>query len=95
MRRLRRFPIIADRLEGNGPEQTIQSDGNVERTTQAQANGDTLVITFTYRWGDPLRADTTTGKRHSWTFEAWPNGDVVMSGDSEDPLPLQGNESTA
>ncbi len=82
-----KFPIIADRLVGNGPEQTIQSDDNVQRITQVQAKDESLVVTFTYRWGNPLRADTTAGNSHSWQYEARPDGVVVMTGDSGDPLP--------
>jgi hypothetical protein len=56
--------------------------GSVVRSVQAEAAGDTVLVTFTYRWDAPTRGvlsdDCPSDRCRWWRFEARPSGEVVL-----------------
>ena len=69
--------------------------GNVARVTQANVRGETVVVTFMYRWGDPERdwsSECPSDRCHWWKIEARPNGEVVMIEEGGAVLPGGTNE---
>jgi hypothetical protein len=71
------FPIVSE-----GPSQSSIQDESHIWITQAQVQGETVVVTFTYRWDEPPadpNADECPLQRcHWWKFEARSSGEVVL-----------------
>ena len=67
-----------------GVLQSSEQEGIVARITQAEVQGETVVVTFTYRWDEPQLGpgsdsdDCPPDRCHWWRFEARPSGDVVL-----------------
>jgi hypothetical protein len=74
--------------EQYGPEHERQDLSGLEeivaRITQAEVQGETVVVTLTYRWDEPLLGpgsdsdDCPPDRCHWWRFEARPSGEVVL-----------------
>jgi len=79
-----RFPLLAGPPQIPGPLHSWVGSGSVVRITQAQIQGETVVVTFTYRWDEPQLGpgpdsnDCPPDRCHWWRFEARPSGDVVL-----------------
>jgi hypothetical protein len=77
-----RFPLLAGPPQIPGPLHSLVGGGSVVWTTQAQIQGETIVVTFTYRWNEPQFGtnsdDCPSDRCHWWRFEARPSGDVVL-----------------
>jgi hypothetical protein len=69
------------------------SSENVVRSAQTEVVGDTVRVTFTYRWDAPatggLPDDCPPDRCRWWRFEARPSGEVVLveNGGAEPPTP--------
>jgi hypothetical protein len=93
-----KFPVSSPWLRpGSGAAVACFSGqhGNVSRITQANVRGETVVITFMYRWGDPERNWSTecpTDRCHWWKIEARPSGEVVLIEEGGAVLPGGTNE---
>jgi hypothetical protein len=67
--------------------------GDVVRSTQTEVVGDTVLVTFTYRWDvsttGELPDDCLPGRCRWWRLEARPSGEVVLveEGGAELPMP--------
>jgi hypothetical protein len=58
---------------------------SIARITQAEVDGNTVVVTFMYRWDD-TESDWSTecpsDRCHWWIIEARPSGEVVLTEES-------------
>ena len=72
--------------------------GDVVRSVQTEVVGDTVLVTFTYRWDAPttgeLADDCPPDRCYWWRFEARPSGEVVLveKGGAEPPTPTPAPE---
>lgn len=73
-----RFP-----LSSSAPSQASEQAGNVVRITQVEAQGETVVVTFTYRWHEPSSGSEDDlcppDRCHRWRFEARPDGEIILT----------------
>ncbi len=87
-----RFPLLAGPPQIPGPLHSLVG-GNIVRTTQAQIQEETIVVTFTYRWNEPQLGtsseDCPPDRCHWWRFEARPSGDVVLIEEGGAVLPSE------
>jgi hypothetical protein len=78
-----------------GPFLSSVQEGSVDRLTQAEIQDENLVLTFVYRWDEPLPgsdADNCPEDRcHWWRFEVRPDGEIALT--EEGGVALQGNSS--
>ena len=78
-----RFPLLAGPPQIPGPLYSLVG-GSVVRTTQAQIQEETVVVTFTYRWDEPQLGpgpdsnECPPDRCHWWRCEARPGGEVVL-----------------
>jgi hypothetical protein len=90
------FPLIAGQPAGHEPLQSSVADEHATRVTEAVVQGDTVQVTFSYRWNEPplgLNDDGCPPDRcHWWRFEARPSGDVVLVEQGGSPIPAPGTE---
>lgn len=79
------FPI------GDSSWSSAGDEAATTRGTQAKIEGDMVVVTFIYRWGDPVQngihKDCDDERCHWWTFEAMPTGDVLLIDEGGAGLP--------
>jgi len=72
------FPIVSE----GGPSHSSIQDGSKVWITQAQVQGESVVVTFMYRWDEPLAGsdadDCPLERCHWWKFEARSSGEVMM-----------------
>ena len=72
-----KFPIL-----GDGPSQSLAGEGSLVRLTQAEVQGQTVIVTFRYRWDEPLAGsdadDCPLERCHWWKIEARSSGEVVL-----------------
>jgi hypothetical protein len=65
-----------------GSFQSVEQQGSVVRITQAEVEDETVVVTFMYRWDEPLPGsdaeDCPPDRCHWWRFEARPSGEVLL-----------------
>ena len=71
------FPIVSEE-----PSESSVQDGSNVWITQAQVQGETVVVTFKYRWDEPLAGSNSDNcpleRCHWWKFEARSSGEVVL-----------------
>ncbi len=76
-----KFPLLSGWSADDGPLQSSSADGSATRITQAEVQDQTVVVTFTIRWGDPSTGwsgDECPAERcHWWRFEVRPDGQLV------------------
>lgn len=75
-----RFPLIAG--------STIGQEGVLYKT-EAQREGDDVVVTFTYDWAPPATGAQDvcqTGRCHRWVFQVTATGQVILMGEEGEPL---------
>jgi hypothetical protein len=76
-----RFPIVAGTHKGGEPNRSMQGDITASRTTETRLDGDTVVVTFEYRWygqGEGFAGDCPADRCHWWRFEAHSDGTVEL-----------------
>jgi len=83
------FPIL-----GDGPSESSAQDGSIVRITQAEVQGETVTVTFMYRWDEPpagSNADDCPLERcHWWKYEARSSGEVLLVEEGGGALPGSG-----
>ena len=88
-----KFPIL-----GYGPTQSASQMQDVVRTTQAEVQGTTVLVTFTYRWNasstGTLSSACPADCCHWWRIEARPTGEVVLVEESGAALPDDTSSAT-
>lgn len=82
-----KFPILSD-----FPPESV--DGNIVRITKVQVQGETVIVTFMYRWDEPKDVsdslECSSGRCHWWKFEARWSGEVVLVEEGGATLPDTG-----
>ncbi len=67
----------------SGPFLSSMQEGTVVRLTQAEIRGESLVLTFIYRWDESSSGsdadDCPEDRCHWWRFEVRPDGEVVLT----------------
>ena len=78
-------------IVSEGPKQSLVGEGNIARITQAQFHEETVVVTFMYRWDEPLVGsdsnDCPLERCHWWKLEARSSGEVVLVDEDGAALP--------
>jgi len=85
-----------------GVRQSSEQEDDVVRITRAEIQGETVVVTFMYRWDEPLldsgsESDACPPERcHWWKLEARPSGNVVLieEGGAAWPPDVETNQPT-
>ncbi len=73
----------------------VEEHESIARITKTKVQGETVVVTFMYRWGDPERdwsSECPSDRCHWWIIEARPSGEVVMTEEGGAVLPGGTNE---